>query len=414
MMKEFEWYFPLSNDEINDIWNNGILTVDANVLLDLYRYHESTRNSLISSLKDFQGRLWLSNQAAEEFIRNRTKVIVSSEKTFKEAISEVEKLKSNFDSTSVQLNGNRIIPTEVIKKLQEAINPAIDEAISKIKDAKKAYPKYLKDDPILKDLSDMFVDSVGDAFKEDELVKLNEEAKKRQKNEIPPGYLDFDKDDNRPYGDFFLWHQILLHSKNEETPIILVTSERKEDWWEKISGKTIGPRPELLREANKVCGQRILIYQTDRFLEYSSKRSGGEINNSAVEEIRAVDNLRTEFEQAVEIVKQDIEINTEFLNEGQLVLNLRRPVRNLTGSGSFEPRMQSIPIVEASLIEAPQDIPKYKVRTGAGNNNNFNLHVISSEYGELLPIGQYVLEYKATCENPNSINSDAQIEEKEI
>ena len=70
MKKEFSWYFPISEDEIDSIWKSGLLTVDANVLLDLYRYHESTRNSLINSLKEFKGRLWLSNQAAEEFIRN--------------------------------------------------------------------------------------------------------------------------------------------------------------------------------------------------------------------------------------------------------------------------------------------------------------------------------------------------------
>ncbi len=116
----------------------------------------------------------------------------------------------------------------------------------------------------------MFDDSVGDGFSEEELPNLKEEGEERKKNKIPPGYLDDDKDGDRPYGDFFLWRQILLHSKNKSMPVIFVTSERKEDWWEKISGKTIGVRPELLREACEFSDQRIIIYQTDRFLEYSS------------------------------------------------------------------------------------------------------------------------------------------------
>ena len=136
MKKEFTWYFPLSEDEINSIWKNGILTVDANVLLDLYRYHESTRNSLINSLKEFNDRLWLSNQAAEEFIRNRSKVIVSSEKTFKQAQDEVEKLQGNFESAVAQLKGNRIIPAEVADSLINAINPAIKSALESITNSK--------------------------------------------------------------------------------------------------------------------------------------------------------------------------------------------------------------------------------------------------------------------------------------
>ncbi len=131
MKTKFSWYFPVSEKEIESIWKSGLLTVDANVLLDLYRYHESTRKSLINSLKEFDGRLWISNQAAEEFIRNRNKVIVSSEKTFKQATDEVEKLRDNFKSTVEQLKGNRIIPVEVIDSITDEVNPAIDNALKK-------------------------------------------------------------------------------------------------------------------------------------------------------------------------------------------------------------------------------------------------------------------------------------------
>ena len=402
MKKEFSWYFPISEVEIDSIWKKGLLTVDANVLLDLYRYHESTRNSLINSLKEFKGRLWLSNQAAEEFIRNRSKVIVSSEKTFKQAKDEVEKLKGNFESTVTQLKGNRIIPVEVADSLIDAINPAIDNALAEITKSKSNYPTYLKEDPILDELTQMFEDSVGDGFPEDDLPKLLEEAEKRKKNKTPPGYMDEDKDGERPYGDFFLWRQILLNSKNKNTPIIFVTSERKEDWWEKISGKTIGPRPELLREACEFSEQRILIYQTDRFLEFSSQHSGSELDSNAVDEIRAVDLLRSDTEHAVEVVEQKIIEGTETLQEGTLILNLQRPVKNLTGSGYFDPYMHYTPTMTVALTSAPEELGTYKLRAGAGTNYDFNLHVISGGHGDLLPVGQYTLKYKAICETQES------------
>jgi len=400
MKTEFEWYFSASEEEVGSIWEQGLLTVDANVLLDLYRYHEATRSALVTSLKAFGDRLWLSNQAAEEFIRNRTKVIISSEKTFKQAKEEVEKLRKNLESAVSQLKGNRLIPSNIADSLSSTIDPAINSALEEISNSKSSYPKYLQTDPILDDLAEMFSGSIGEAFSEDDFKKYKDEAEQRKKNEIPPGYMDKEKDGDRPYGDYFLWRQILSHAKNKDVPVIFVTSERKEDWWEKLSGKTIGPRPELLREAYKYCGRRILIYQTDRFLEYSSKRAGSELDESAVEEIRAIDSLRSEVEQAVEVIEQNIQNSSEEKNEGLLVVNLHRPVKNLTCSGSLEPHMHQPPIVKATLEESPSDIPKIKIRAGTGTDYDFNLHVISSEYGIQLPVGRYVLKYSAICEGP--------------
>lgn len=406
MKDKYSWYFPPSDKEIDEYWAKGILTVDANVLLDLYRYHESTRNALISALKYFNGRLWLSNQASEEFIRNRSSVIISSEKTFKKAREEVEKLRVNYESTVTQLKGNRIIPEQVAEGLLKAIKPAIEEANNAINDVEHNYPQYFKEDPILDELAKMFSGATGKAFSDDERKYVEIEAQKRKDEQVPPGYLDKDKDSDRPYGDYFIWKQILIHSKENDIPIILVTSERKEDWWEKHSNKTIGARPELLREAFEYCGRRILIYQTDRFLKYVSKRSGNEVDKTAVDEIRAIDSLRSDFEHAVEVIEQIIQISTEYHQEGTLVVNLRRPVKNLTASGVFDPKMIAIPVVSAELIENPEVLPKIKLRAGTGTNFNFNLHVISAEYSMRLPTGKYVLRYSAACETPDSPNND--------
>ena len=201
MKTEFGWYFPASEEEVGRIWDQGLLTVDANVLLDLYRYHEATRSALVTSLRVFGARLWLSNQAAEEFIRNRTKVIISSEKTFKQAKEEVEKLRQNLESAVSQLKENRIIPSNIADSLSSSIEPAIQTALGEISSAKSSYPKYLQADPILDDLAEMFSDSIGEAFSEADFKKYKDEAEKRKKDEIPPGYLDKEKDGMTKGGD---------------------------------------------------------------------------------------------------------------------------------------------------------------------------------------------------------------------
>ncbi len=395
MKNTFSWYFKPDADEVDQIWKNGILTVDANVLLDLYRYHESTRSSLLESMHNHEGELWLSRQAAEEFFRNRHKVIVSSHKTFKDAKDEIEKLRGSIESTVSQLKGNRIIPANVADQMLEEISPSIDKAQERVDEAKKNHPNFLSDDGVLEKVASLFEGAIGNPFPEDQLAIITTEAEERKSKKIPPGYLDDDKDGDRPYGDYFLWRQILDYSKEKSKPILFVTSERKDDWWEKLSGKTTGPRIELLREATEYTGQRILIYQTDRFLEFSSQRKGQDVDTDAVEEIRAVDNLRTEKEHAVEIVSQGIKLSSDNYNSGELVVRLRRPVRNFTGSGHFNPVMDGSPNVSVDLISAPSELPSCSVGAGTGTNYDFNIHVRSDNKNELLPVGEYIFEYTA-------------------
>lgn len=402
MKKQFDWYFNPTKEEIDDTWKNGILTVDTNVLLDLYRYHEGTRDSLIQSLQKFEGKKWLSHQAATEFFRNRTKVIVSSEKAFKQAQEETDKLNSSLESAVTQLKGIRIIPSEVTGELESAVKNSISEAQLKINKAKESYPKFLQDDPILKQLSEMFSDAVGEDFKEESREEIAALAEERKKNKVPPGYLDEKKDDDRPYGDYYLWRQIIEHAKEKACPVLLVTSERKEDWWEKISGKTTGPRPELLKEAKQISGQRILIYQTEHFLAHALQRFEQPVNQTAIEEIRAVSTWRSELEIAVKLQEQSVTESTINKNEGALRVELRRSVRNFTVSGHLDPNMSNVPHLTVRLISAPDSLPTHRINAGTGTTHDFNIHIICMEPGIYLPVGSYMFEYEAMCKAPDS------------
>lgn len=48
--------------------------------------------------------------------------------------------------------------------------------------------------------------------------------------------------------NWLLWLQVIEYAKKEHKPIILVTGENKEDWWQKEKGKIVSARPELINE----------------------------------------------------------------------------------------------------------------------------------------------------------------------
>lgn len=412
MKKNYPWYFPLSEVEIDEIWKNGILTVDTNVLLDLYRYHESTRSSLINSLKSFGGRKWLSNQASAEFIRNRKKVIISAEKTFKQASDEADKLNTNLQGSIAQLKGNRIIPADTTAQLMASVEQAIKVLREQISSAKDGYPRFLELDPVLTELTELFADAVGEPFDAANIDAINAIAEERKIKKIPPGYLDADKNDDRPYGDYFLWRQILEKAKSENSPVLLVTSERSEDWWEVISGKTTGPRPEMLREAYEYVGKPILIYRTERFLEIALKRQQLDVSDEALEEIRAVSTSRTSpqsIASSVQLIEQTTISASPQESKGFIKAQLNRPLRSFTVSGHFDPILDSSPVIHVHSSGVPGDAPSIKIKAATGTTYDFNVHFKAEETGMLLPPGVYEIYYEATCNNSeNSENPPAQ------
>ena len=267
MRKQFGHLLPLSEAEIDTIWDEGTLTVDANVLLDLYRYHPETRDALIRALRTFKGRLWLSHQAAWEFVRNRARAAAAVGKELVDAEGDLNALESATKKTTDDVRSRRPLPREVGQRLKADIETAIRAAKASIEEVRASHTDGTSTDSVLDDVLSLCDGCVGDPPTDIELVELHKEADRRVKEKVPPGYADSKKDDAGSHGDFLVWHQVLQQAKSSAKPVILVTSERKEDWWERAHGKTVGPRHELLDEAHRIAGQRVLIYQTHSFIE---------------------------------------------------------------------------------------------------------------------------------------------------
>src|SRR5690606_15302476 len=135
MKAKFAWYLGTTSPDLEWVWKSGVLTVDANVLLDLYRYHKATCDSILAAIEAFGDRVWISHQAASEFFTNRKRVIASSEKTFSDARAAVEELSKTIDGGLSRLRGFRLVPRPVLDELGKALSAAVGEARTHIADA---------------------------------------------------------------------------------------------------------------------------------------------------------------------------------------------------------------------------------------------------------------------------------------
>jgi hypothetical protein len=307
MKNLFNGYYKLTKEEFDSLWRNAIFVFDTNVLLNLYRYQSSTRDSLLTVIERLADRVWIPYHVGLEFQRNRLKVIAAQHKRYSEVQNIVSK---SLSSMQTELDGLQL------KKRHSHINP--DKLIENIDKIKKEFLTELGDleeksisvtsaDEIRDKIDSLFVGKVGAPPKEQqEIDDLFKEAEIRYKNAIPPGFEDSKKDEKTPdeftyggitykrkYGDLIVWKQIIQQAEKESLKdIIFITDDSKSDWWWKIDSngkKTIGVRPELTDELTREAGvERFYAYNTEGFLSYANEQLGAEVTEEAIEEVREV------------------------------------------------------------------------------------------------------------------------------
>ena len=239
MRNLFCWRLPPSEADFSRLWENATFVFDTNFLLDLYRVSHSTAENFLNILQQIKNRIWLPYQVADEFLRRREEIIASEVESFQKALSALAKWKSeqqNFNSLRGSLRQTgRIVSAEVdflfgdqkhYLDAVDAVEKAFREKIEQI--TRDHSSLHSEKDSILENLLLLFDSKVGEPFNEPILPNLYKEADDRYKRLKPPGFMDAkEKEDERKYGDFILWKQILEFAKKESRPIISEREKRK-------------------------------------------------------------------------------------------------------------------------------------------------------------------------------------------
>ena len=138
-------------------------------------------------------------------------------------------------------------------------------------------------------LSSLLEGRVGARYSEERLEQIHGEGQRRYERKIPPGFEDAQKGRPRKYADFVLWRQVIDHADAAGKPVILITDDRKADWWWKSrDAKTIGPHPELIQEMRAEAKVAFYMYHTDQFMEYAQKYLGRGDSEQAIQEVRGL------------------------------------------------------------------------------------------------------------------------------
>jgi len=287
MNNEFSHYCPLTVATIREIWDEACIVLDANALLNVYRYRKQLRNDYFSLLESeiIRSKLWLPYQVALEFHRNRTKVIAEQKSPYEKSLTIIEKNFSNLIAELSKVDIHKFHPFLDIGLVEKDLTKKKFKVIEKLKKTRDGYPTLISEDPHLDRIHVLFDGCFGAKFDDDEYAEKIKEADERYENRTPPGYKDQGKDGDGKYGDYLLWMQLIEYCKSQNIPAIFVTDDVKEDWWLKINGMTIGPRFELRKEFKDKTGNDILLYNSASFFEYAKEFTGQASSKESIDEI---------------------------------------------------------------------------------------------------------------------------------
>ena len=285
MRKTFPGYYRPTEDEFSELWKNCLFVLDANVLLNLYRYSQETSGSFTAILDQISDRLWVPHQAALEYQRRRLDVIAQQAKAYDEIQKLLDETQNQLESRLRAFQRHPLIDVDRSFKRIERTFTTIKRELNK---RKQEHPDLLEDDHLRATITSLFDGKVGSPYSQEQLDEIYKRGKVRYEREVPPGYLDVNKEGVRKYGDLVLWFQVIDKAKETKETVILVTDDRKEDWWLRFKGQTIGPRPELVEEMLSQAGVSFYMYQADPFMEHAQKYLERQVKQEAIDEVRDI------------------------------------------------------------------------------------------------------------------------------
>jgi PIN like domain/Protein of unknown function (DUF1488) len=389
MRDQFPGYYRPTKTEFDRLWAEGWFVLDANILLNLYRYQEKAREEFLSVLAKLAPRVWVPHQAVLEYQRNRVRVIGEQLKKFRDVrkLANFETLEQALSQYNSELRA-LIDPT----KFLAAVKPAFEQLLQQIAEVERRQimvKSDASDDPVRAFLDKLLPDRTGSPFEQAELDALYQEGEKRYRLATPPGYADPAKKGayqfqyggrtyRTEFGDWLLWRQILNWAReNAVKSLVFVTDDRTDDWWhiakeEAEPPQTIGPRPELAAELWSESGVTLFyMYQSDRFLEQAKAVLNISVSSSSIDEVRDVNDRQVLREADIEFTD---EVGTDFDHHAfQFLVSVNGKGRwcviaqetvedffTLTGNGGHAEAWQAFqkgwPLIKAATREAIRNV----------------------------------------------------------
>jgi hypothetical protein len=189
--------------------------------------------------------------------------------------------------------------------------------IKELEERRKTYLSLVSDDVIKARIGTLLNGRVGGAYSDEQLQEVAIDGEKRYLENIPPGFEDGGKMPEattkklrlKKFGDLILWKQVIDKAVATNKSFILVTGEKKDDWWLKSNKGLVSALPALTKEFIDAVKQDFYLYATDRFLVKANEYLKQSTSDVVVEEVRAINKADAERKEDLDAALLDDALN---------------------------------------------------------------------------------------------------------
>jgi hypothetical protein len=315
----FEAYRTPTGEDYRRLLTNGLVIPDTNVLLNLYRYHDQTRDDLLSVLEALGERLWVPHQVMAEFWGSRDGVLKDPRST-EDVIGELRK-HGNQAENSLRAWANKVgLPDRRKDEMVDVLAGAIATVIERVReyagDDAAEFARDTNNDPVLARLRTIVEGRVGPPLSDADHREAVKEAERRAKDKTPPGYMDAAKGNANAAGDYLVWVQTLREARRRRTDVLLVTADLKEDWWRRPQGQLRGPRPELVAEMRREAQAGLFMLPPKDLLVRARQILQIEVRDESLDNVEHIDSALNDPQDGGWTVEALSELLTRLVAEG--------------------------------------------------------------------------------------------------
>ncbi len=322
LFSRFRPWFPGQHDERSTFFTGGLLVLDANILLNLYRIRPSARDDVLNVLQRFadESRLWVPHRAAREFVRNREPTVTGRVRQvdsarreisakFEAAVTAVVKAREQVKSVVWDFERDTAAKQDVEDSVTEAdvrraLKPWRDDLEARLRALREQHDidpaSFRQGDPLLDRINALLSNRIGDALPTEEAPELVRHFREyRSPNQIPPGFADAEKKETpaQGAGDYLLWEELVRQAERHPPPsrlVLLVTDDQKNDWCDS-DGLA---RPELAEELRQRADVMLRLEGMDDFLQGAKDLLGMTVSAATYTEVAEATAVEEESEAA--------------------------------------------------------------------------------------------------------------------
>lgn len=297
----FKGYYRASRLERLQALKEGLIVLDTNALLDLYRFSPSARAELFEVMRLVHARLFVPHQVALEFHRNRVDAVAGRTQEFDEQRARLTEVRHRAVALVRQLAWRSSGRNADAEGVEHAINSAFDEAAQLLESVADAYdlePDTLamaESDPIATEANRVLQGCVAAPPDAATRAADLEEAARRIDGKIPPGFGDRSKGTGEgAEGDYLWWAELKRRAAADEPAHVVVVSNdvRKGDNVYEKRGLRVGPSPELVAELESCSGARLHWLTVSEFLTEVGEAVGAPAVSAAT--VREAESVETQ------------------------------------------------------------------------------------------------------------------------